>query len=131
FVRAMAEDAAGKFWAGASDGLLVRVTGDELVEETSRTTGLSIRGLYATPNGDLWLGFAGGGVGRLRDGQLQRFTTEQGLPNDYVSQILPDDRDSLWFAGNQGIFQVRERDFDDVSRGIVTRLTPMIYGRGE
>jgi len=131
FVRAMAEDAAGNFWAGASDGLLIRVTGEDLVDETSKTTGLSIRGLHATPKGDLWLGFAGGGVGRLRAGQLQRFTTEHGLPNDYVSQILHDDRDSLWFAGNQGIFQVRESDFDDLARGLVTRLTPMIYGRGE
>jgi ligand-binding sensor domain-containing protein len=53
FVRAMAEDAAGNFWAGASDGLLVRVTGDELVDETARSSDLSIRCLYAAANGDL------------------------------------------------------------------------------
>lgn len=131
FVRAMAEDTAGNFWAGASDGLLVRVTGDTLVDETAKSSATSIRGLYAAKNGDLWIGYAGGGVGRLRDGQITRFTTEQGLPNDYVSQILEDDRDSLWFAGNQGIFQVRRQDFEDVAKGVTTYMTPVVYGRSE
>jgi ligand-binding sensor domain-containing protein/signal transduction histidine kinase len=131
FVRAMAEDAAGNFWAGASDGLLVRVTGDTLVDETAKSPATSIRGLYAAKDGDLWLGYAGAGVGRLRDGQITSFTTEQGLPNDYVSQILEDDRDSLWFAGNQGIFQVRKQDFEDVAQGVTTRMTPVVYGRSE
>lgn len=131
FVRAMAEDAAGNFWAGASDGLLVRVTGDVLVDETAKSSAVSIRSLYAAENGDLWLGYAGAGVGRLRDGVITRFTTEQGLPNDYVSQILEDDRDSLWFAGNQGIFQVRKQDFEDVAKGVLTRVAPVVYGRSE
>jgi signal transduction histidine kinase/ligand-binding sensor domain-containing protein len=131
FLRAMAEDTAGNFWAGASDGLLVRVTGDVLVDETTKSGALSIRGLHATANGDLWIGYAGAGAGRLREGQLTRFTTEQGLPNDFVSQILKDDRESLWFAGNQGIFQVRERDFDDVTSGVAARVAPIVYGRSE
>lgn len=131
FVRAMAEDVAGNFWAGASDGLLVRVTGEALVDETAQSASLSIRCLFGAPNGDLWIGYAGAGAGRLRDGQITRFTTEQGLPNDYVSQILEDDRDSLWFAGNQGIFQVRERDFDDLTKGVAARLSPVVYGRSE
>lgn len=131
FVRAMAEDAAGNFWAGASDGLLVRVTGDRLVDETAKSSAPSIRCLFGGRNGDLWIGYAGAGVGRLRDGRITSFTTEQGLPNDYVSQILEDDRDSLWFAGNQGLFQVRQRDFDDVAENVAARLSPAVYGRSE
>ena len=109
FIRAMAEDAAGNFWAGASDGLLVRVTGDDLVDETASSSSLSIRCLYGEANGDLWIGYAGAGAGRLRNGHITRFSTGEGLPNDYVAQILTDDRGNVWFAGNQGIFQVRER----------------------
>ena len=131
FIRAMTEDAAGNFWAGASDGLLVRVTGNDLVDETAKSASLSIRCLHGSANGDLWIGYAGAGVGRLRNGSITRFSTDQGLPNDYVSQILEDDRDGLWFGGNQGIFQVRERDFDDVAGGSATRVWPVVYGRRE
>ena len=131
FLRAMAEDAAGNFWAGASDGLLVRVTGETLVNETIKSASLPIRCLHAATNGDLWIGYAGFGVGRLRGGQISRFNTEQGLPNDYVAQIPTDQRGGLWCAGNQGIFQVRERDFDDVTEGLATRVWPVVYGRSE
>jgi signal transduction histidine kinase/streptogramin lyase len=131
FIRAMAEDAAGNFWAGASDGLFVRVTGDQVVDETVKSASLSIRCLQGAANGDLWIGYAGAGVGRLRNGSITRFSTDQGLPNDYVSQILEDDRDGLWFAGNQGIFQVRERDFDDVASGAASHVWPVVYGRSE
>ncbi|MEI9960793.1 MAG: two-component regulator propeller domain-containing protein [Limisphaerales bacterium] len=131
FIRAMAEDAAGNFWAGASDGLLVRVTGDTLVDETAKFPRFSIRCLHATPDGSLWIGYAGFGAGRLRDGRITRFSTEQGLPNDYVSQILADGRGGIWFAGNQGIFQVREQEFDDVAAGRAARVQPVIYGRSQ
>ena len=80
FIRAMAEDAAGNVWVGASDGLLVRVTGDVLVDETVKSSSLSIRCLHAEANGDLWIGYAGAGVGRLRNGRITRFNTDQGLP---------------------------------------------------
>jgi ligand-binding sensor domain-containing protein len=36
YIRAMTEDAAGNIWAGASDGLLVRVTGNKLIDETAK-----------------------------------------------------------------------------------------------
>lgn len=131
FIRAMAEDAAGNIWAGASDGLLVRVTGDTLVDETALSASLSIRCLFGAANGDLWIGYAGAGVGRYRNGVITRFSSDQGLLNDFVSQILEDDRDSLWFGGNQGIFQVREKDFDDVAAGRASRVWPVVYGRSE
>jgi signal transduction histidine kinase/ligand-binding sensor domain-containing protein len=131
YIRAMAEDAAGNFWAGASDGLLVRVTDDALVDETAKSSSLSIRCLHGAANGDLWIGYANAGVGRLRNGSITRFSTDQGLPNDYVAQILTDNRDGVWFAGNQGIFKVRERDFDDLANGLATRVWPVVYGRSE
>jgi signal transduction histidine kinase/ligand-binding sensor domain-containing protein len=131
FIRAMTEDSLGNIWVGASDGLLVCVTGDTLVNKTTLSAAVSIRCLYGAANGDVWIGFAGAGVGRLRAGQLTLFTTERGLPNDYVSQILRDERDSLWFASNQGIFRVRERDFEDLSNGTVARISPVVYGRSE
>jgi ligand-binding sensor domain-containing protein/signal transduction histidine kinase len=131
FIRAMAEDAAGNVWAGASDGLLVRVTGDALVDETAKSSSISIRCLYGEANGDLWIGYAGAGVGRFRNGSITRFGTDQGLPNDYIAQILTDDRSNVWFAGNQGIFKVREQDFNDVAKGLATRVWPVVYGRSE
>lgn len=131
FIRAMTEDAAGNIWVGASDGLLARVTGETVTDFTSQPIPLSIRCLYATTNGDVWIGYAGSGVGRFRDGQLLQFDRNQGLPNNYVSQILADDRGRLWFAGNQGIFQVRESDFEDVAIGRANAVQPFLYGRSE
>jgi len=131
FIRAMAEDASGNFWAGASDGLLVRVTGDTLVDETAPVPRYSIRCLWGTPDGSLWIGYAGFGAGRLRDGHLTRFSSEQGLPNNYVSQILSDDHGGIWFAGNQGIFQVRSQEFDDVAAGHSERVQALLYGRNQ
>jgi signal transduction histidine kinase/ligand-binding sensor domain-containing protein len=130
-VRAMAEDAAGNVWAGASDGLLVQVTGDQLVDESAKSSSLSIRCLHALAGGDLWIGYASAGVGRFRNGSITRFSSDQGLPNDFVSQILEDGRGNLWFAGNQGIFSVSEQDFDDVANGVAARIRPVVYGRNE
>jgi signal transduction histidine kinase/ligand-binding sensor domain-containing protein len=130
-VRAMTEDAAGNFWAGASDGLLVRITGDSLLDESAQYPKYSIRCLLGTADGSLWIGYAGFGVGRLLNGHYSRFGTDQGLPNEYVSQILPDENGGLWFAGNRGIFEIPLKNFDDVESGREPQLQPVLYGRGQ
>jgi signal transduction histidine kinase/ligand-binding sensor domain-containing protein len=132
-IRACAQDAAGTVWFGTSRGLLLRVEGERLVDETPRTTGepQSIRGLCAAPDGSLWIAYAGGGVGRYKAGKFKAFTSRDGLYDDFVSQILLDDEGWLWFGGNRGIFKVRQQDFDSVACGAMWRLRSIHYGPAE
>src|SRR5207237_2807919 len=53
FIRAMAEDAAGNLWAGASDGLLARVSGDALGLETAKFSSMSNRCRVPAENRDV------------------------------------------------------------------------------
>ena len=132
-IRAMAEDAAGNIWAGTSKGVLLRVTGDQVVVVSPRPSQelASIRCLYATLEGSLWIGYAGWGVGRLKNGRYAEFNTSQGLYNDYISHIVADNRGWLWFGANRGIFKVRLQDFQDVADNRMSQIRSVHYGRGE
>jgi signal transduction histidine kinase/streptogramin lyase len=132
-IRATAEDAAGNIWAGTSKGVLLRVSGERLTDETPRRPDelASIRCLYATPDGSLWVGYAGWGVGRLRGGHYAEIRTEHGLYDDYISHILADSHGWLWFGANRGIFKVRQADLADLAEGRSARVRSIHYGRGE
>jgi signal transduction histidine kinase/ligand-binding sensor domain-containing protein len=132
-VRASAQDAAGNIWFGSSKGVLLRAEGDRLVDETARMTGepQPIRYLYGTPDGSLWIGFAGWGVGRIKDGKYHSITARQGLHDDFISQIVADGRDWLWFGGDRGIFKVRQSELDDVCEGRADKVRSVQYGPGE
>jgi signal transduction histidine kinase/ligand-binding sensor domain-containing protein len=132
-IRAMAEDVNSNIWIGTAEGQLLRVHGEQVINETHRisTRPLSIRCLYATPDGAVWIGFAGWGLGRLKGDQYDRLTSEQGLNDDYVSQILADGRGWLWLAGNRGLFQVKIEDVMDVAENQSQHLRSIVYGRGE
>lgn len=132
-IRALAEDAAGRIWAASADGRLLRVQGDRLVDETPAATNrlLSIRCLCATPDGSLWIGYAGWGIGWLKDGHYARITADQGLYDDYVSQLAVDDKGWLWCAGNRGIFEAQLEQLQDVAQGRQSRVRSIAYSRGE
>jgi len=57
------------------------------------------------PDRILWVGTAGGGLNRLdiEAGTFARYTTVQGLPNNVVYGILPDDDGHLWLSTNRGL----------------------------
>lgn len=132
-IRASAVDAAGNIWFGTSKGVLLRVAGERIVDETARTTGepQPIRYLYATPDGSLWIGYAGWGVGRIKNGKFAMISARQGLYDDFVSQIVADDRGWLWFGANRGIFKVRHKELEDVAEGRTTRVRSVHYGPGD
>jgi signal transduction histidine kinase/ligand-binding sensor domain-containing protein len=131
--RAMAEDADGNIWVGTSKGVLVRLSGDQMTEAAPRPAHelASIRCLYATPDGALWIGYAGWGVGRLKHGQYAEARMANGLYDDYISHIVADDRGWLWFGANRGIFKTRYRDLEDLLEGRSTHVRSIHYGTGE
>ena len=133
-VRTMVEDAHGDLWMGTtSDGQLLRVHGDSLINETTNIMRgpQHIRCLQVTSDGSLWLGFVGQGLGWLKNGKFFQFHAQHGLRDEYISQILPDDRGHLWLAGNRGIFQVPRSELEAVAAGQLPRVRSVVFGRGE
>jgi len=109
------------------------VHGEVVTDETVATLAepCEIRGLLGTPDGSLWIGYAGQGLGRLKAGHFSQWRTGHGLHDDWICNILPDERGRLWFAGNRGIFSVRQKDFDDCDAGRATRVRSVAYGRND
>jgi len=132
-VVAFAEDAAGDCWVATYGRRLLQVHGEILTDKTTSTLQdlCEIRGLVGTPDGSLWIGYAGQGLGRLKAGRFSQWRNGEGLHDDYISNILPDGRGRLWFAGNRGIFSVREKDLDDCAAGRATRVHSETYGRND
>ncbi len=132
-VLALATDAAGDCWAATSGGLLLRVHADVLTDESGSVLAEphEIRCLLGTPDGSLWIGYGGQGLGRLKAGRFSRCRMDQRLHDDYISNMLPDGHGRLWFAGNRGIFSVRQKDLDDLAEGRATRVWPAAYGRSD
>ncbi len=133
-IRALTEGPGGTIWAGSSDGQVLRVEGDAMVSETGAQSKdgkswFSVRCLHATADGSLWIGYAGGGMGRWRDGRYARITSAEGLYDDYVSQIHTDGQGGLWITGNHGLFKVREADLAEVAEGRSGYLRSIAYGR--
>ena len=132
-IAAMAEGSDGTIWIGTGEGGVLRVNGDRLVEEPAivEPVRLSVRSLLATPDGSLWIGYAGDGLGWFRDGKYARITNSEGLMDDYISQMLDDGQGALWIAANRGIFQVDFGELLAVAEGESKWVRSRVYGRSE
>jgi signal transduction histidine kinase/ligand-binding sensor domain-containing protein len=132
-IRAMTEDSSGNIWIGTGKGGFFCANRAGITNEAPLLPGeggnFSIRSLLATSDGSLWIGFAGRGLGRLKNGQFARVGTEQGLQDNFISQILDDDNGWLWCGSERGIFKVRQSEFDAVANHRADHLQSVVFGR--
>jgi ligand-binding sensor domain-containing protein len=129
--RTMAEDNHGNVFVAGAHGELVRVWSDHDHYKTEIIRGLprqTILCLSTTPDGSLWIGYKGIGVGRFKNGQFALIGHEQGLYDNSISQIVDDEQGSLWFGSDHGIFRVSESMLDAVAEGRLTRVQSIHYG---
>ncbi len=63
------------------------------------------------PENVLWIGTANAGLVKFdpRHGVLDRFTTQEGSPNNVIHGILADERQNLWFSTDRGLCRLDPR----------------------
>ena len=132
-IAALAEDSAGQVWAASVAGLLLRAGQNEFTDVSSMISPSagSILCLATTPDGALWIGFDGGGLGRLIDGRFSRIDSRHGLFDDHISEIVTDDRGWFWFGSARGIFKVQGKDLISALDGQAAVVHSIHYGRNE
>jgi len=130
---ALAVDLAGDCWAATARGRLLRVRAGVLADLTCDTLAEArpIRSLCAMADGSLWIGYGGEGLGRLKDGRFSHLQMDQGLHDDYLSNMVEDGHGRLWFAGNRGIFSVREDELVELAEGRAARVRSVAYRQME
>ncbi|HEX9188263.1 MAG TPA: ATP-binding protein, partial [Vicinamibacteria bacterium] len=119
----------GALWVGG-DGEVVRVGGSG-IERWGQAEGVP-RGLgrdvVPEPDGAVWIGTYGGGVGRLRAGRVARLTVDQGLPDNSVSRILDDGRGRMWISTNRGLAVVRRSELEAAAEGRYRVMEVVVLG---
>ncbi len=119
-VISLYEDNTGQLWAGTLGGGLNRIDIQTRPDgsldvrfkryqiDPERATSISsnnVISLYRDGDGILWVGTMGGGLNRF-DPELETFTswtTQDGLPHNNITCILPDNTGHLWLPATSGL----------------------------
>lgn len=89
----------GVTWIGTVTGLLKYQNGT--VTHFGEKEGImlpDVRTLAQEPDGTLWFGMLGGGLGRLKNGFIKQFRQSDGLSSDFVQCLHLDDEGALWIG---------------------------------
>ena len=78
----------------------------------------------------LWLGTERGLV-RLKNGHSFLFTPRNGLPEDFVNQILEDNTGNLWLGGERGIYRIDKGELDKIADGRSSSAVCVTYDEDE
>lgn len=118
-IRHMATDADGRLWLATTDGLLVvdtRNAGNYSYAFYQKKQGDSyslgnndVQYAYRDSRGNMWLATSGGGL-NLTLGQdpmtglrFRKYSTRDGLPNNYIVSCMEDGQRNLWIATQTGL----------------------------
>ncbi|MCU7552741.1 response regulator [Chitinophagaceae bacterium LB-8] len=111
---ALKEDNDGVLWAG-NLSQLIRIDRDNR-KQIFYTIGRPVRSIHEDRMGNFWIGTEGGGLvlfDRKQNKIRARYTTEEGLCNNSVLNILEDLQGNLWLSTFNGLskFNIKDRAF--------------------
>jgi len=104
----------GGLWLGFSRGGVVWLRDGHVRSSYSATDGLGegrVNHLRFDSEGALWIATEGG-LGRLKDRQIARLTTNNGLPCDAVQWTMEDNAQSVWLMMPCGLVRVARSELD-------------------
>lgn len=111
-IRAITSDDKGNLWIGTENQGIVFFNPStqtfksyQYLENGNSLSSNAIKSLYYSSMGILWIGTNGRGLNAfdIANGQFYGFSVKDGLANDVIYGILPDDMGNLWLSSNKGI----------------------------
>jgi len=107
-IRTMEGGTANEIWIGTETDGLFKLDAKTKIIEKVKNINSSIKSLYFTGE-SLLIGTNGSGLQIFNPKEItvQEFTTEQGLPNNVIYGILPDEEDYFWISSNKGISKLK------------------------
>ncbi len=103
-IRALAVDSAGRLWGSTDAGMFAYdESTDRLLQLPETLRGLDVLALAADEKGRVWLGTDGYGAYRTDGQQVERWSSEAGLVNEFVRQILVDRAERVWLFTNRAL----------------------------
>jgi signal transduction histidine kinase/ligand-binding sensor domain-containing protein len=117
-VIAITQDRAGGLWLCDHDKGVFRLLEDKLekVPELNRTTIEYAITAHGDQVGRVWFGYAYGGIVCYNQGQIQRFSSREGLFSGQVRTVFTDDKGRVWAAGDGGLSQFENGRFITLTR---------------
>jgi len=112
YIMSIKQDAKGNLLLATNQGLcrfdpitLKTIFYKEIVKNASDLTAHQLYTLLVDKQGIIWCGTSGVGFYKLNPitNEIKQYTEENGLGNNVIYGILPDDKGSLWFSTNSGL----------------------------
>lgn len=112
-VRSLLEDQRGALWIGTGQGEVFRHDAAGLYPLLARETSDvgAVLCFHESADRNLWLGTEKG-LYRVKDGTLETFGSQAGVPGDAIDGILEDQFGRLWLGRKHGISRVARRDLE-------------------
>jgi signal transduction histidine kinase/ligand-binding sensor domain-containing protein len=103
-ITGLHETRQGALWFGTFNAERYCWNDTRFVPDPSGAPGC--RAICEDREGALWIGTLRNGVERHQGGQVQRFTTKEGLSNERVQCLTPDFRGDLWVGTLRGLNRI-------------------------
>ena len=123
-ITTLLEDHEGRLWVGTLHGISQYRDGRFM--DTAFTGNVSA--LVEDADGHLWIGTPGEGVVRYDGSRLTSFTRADGLPHDFVSDLIIDEAGDLWIGTGAGLSRYDGHTFhtlttdDGLAGDVITAL---------
>jgi signal transduction histidine kinase/ligand-binding sensor domain-containing protein/DNA-binding response OmpR family regulator len=119
------QDEEGLFWLGTKNGLICFDYENEQFttylndpDDKASLNNNHIKSICADPfepEKFLWIGTDGGGLNLfdIKNKKFSHYTVDNGLPNNVIYGILPDETGNLWMSTNKGLsrFNIQAEEF--------------------
>ena len=130
-VRYLIETEDGTIWM-ATNGNGVLQLKDDHIEAITNENGLSsnnIRALYEDHLGYIWIASEDRGLNRLNPatGEIKVIRKADGLFDDGLHKMIPDNHGRMWMSTNRGIFWIPIQQLHDFSNGKRTYVQSVSY----
>jgi len=119
-VYGLAQTPDGYLWVGGSAGLFrfdgVRFVPYQPLAAKAKAV-VNVNRLLATREGQLWVGYLGGGVGVIVRDSLRQYSEKDGIPHGAVFALAQDSAGAIWVGAVDGLAKFQDGRWQGVGSG--------------